>query len=191
MSTTSGTRELTPAGKRVLNAATDLFYAEGLHAVGVEAIARRAEVTKKTLYDCFGSKDELICAYLRRRDERWRTWLVEYVEHEGGSPRDQILATFDALAEWQREHNPRGCAFINALAELPEPGHPAREVIADQKRWVREYLTRLATEAGLPNPAEVAERAFLIQEGALVAHSIELSADPFTTARRVAEELLF
>jgi AcrR family transcriptional regulator len=181
---------LTPAGRRILAAAYDLFYAEGIHAVGVDAIAAAAGVTKKTLYDRFGSKDALVALYLRARDERWRAWLTSYVDTHGSSPRDQILAVFDGLDAWMARHNPRGCGFVNALAELPAPDHPGRAVIRAQKEWLLDYLTSLAKAAGLHRPAQVASALMILQEGATVAHATGVPARPARRAREVAALLL-
>ncbi|WP_046468153.1 TetR/AcrR family transcriptional regulator [Allosalinactinospora lopnorensis] len=183
-------RRLTPAGKRVLDTASELFYREGLHAIGVEGIAQAAGVTKKTLYDCFGSKDDLIAAYLRNRDERWRSWLTGFVDRQGGAPSEKLLSTFDALAQWQQKENARGCAFVNALAELPDTANPGRAVIAEQKTWMLEYLTALASEASLPAPATVARRLFLLQEGALAAHGTGVPGDAMEFAKSTAAALV-
>src|SRR5918995_1572779 len=89
-------RSKTPAADRILRAASKMFYREGIRAVGVDAIAAEADVTKKTLYDKFGSKDELIAAYLRARDERWRSWLLGVVERRGGAAGGGEISTFVA-----------------------------------------------------------------------------------------------
>ena len=187
--TVAGTR-LTPAGRRVLDAASRLFYDEGLHAVGVDAVARAAGVTKKTLYDCFGSKDELIAAYLRARDERWRERLTRTVAERAGGPRDRLMATFDALGDWMRAESPRGCAFVNAFAELPDGGHPGHRLAADQKTWLLGYLTELATEAGAADPETLGRRLLLLHEGATVAYATGVVPDAAAQARTVAEILL-
>jgi AcrR family transcriptional regulator len=181
---------LTPAGRRVLDAAADLFYREGIHAVGVEAVAAAAGVTKKTLYDRFGSKDRLVAAYLRGRDARWRAWLTEDVAAHAHNPRGRLLRTFDALGEWMRRVGPRGCAFVNALAELPDPDHPARSVIADQKRWLLEYLTELAADTDAEQPAALAEQLLLLHEGATVGYATGAVADPIARAKQAAAILI-
>jgi len=181
--------DLTPAGRRILDTAAGLFYDQGLHAVGVDTIAREAGVTKKTLYDRFGSKDELIAAYLRERDERWRDQLTRTVERADG-PRERILATFDALGAWMNAENPRGCAFVNAFAELPDPAHPGHRVAADQKQWLLDYLTRLATGAGLPRPKTIGRRLLLLHEGATVAYGTGLMPTAAKEARAAAESLI-
>ncbi|MGI8648926.1 MAG: TetR/AcrR family transcriptional regulator [Rubrobacter sp.] len=179
-----------PASERVLAAASRLFYAEGIRAVGVEAVASEAGVTKKTLYDNFGSKDALIAAYLRGRDERWRAWIMEVAEREGGSPEDRILATFDALGEWMEHENVRGCGFVNASVELADPGHPGRVVVREQKEWMHGYLAGLAKEAGVDDVDGLAERLMLLHEGASVANSLDLARDAALTARKIALTLI-
>ncbi|MGP3943563.1 MULTISPECIES: TetR/AcrR family transcriptional regulator [Streptomyces] len=175
---------LTPAARRILDTAAELFYGQGINAVGVDLIAKRSGVTKKTLYDRFGSKEALVAAYLRERDERWRAWLTAEVEKS--PPADRALATFDALALWVARENPRGCGFVNAAAELPDAGHPARQVIADQKRWLRGYLRQLCEEAGVTAPDELADELLLLHEGATVLNGLSVVADAVGIARRLA-----
>lgn len=169
---TNKERSRAPAYERVLEAASELFYREGIRAVGVDAVAEAAGVTKKTLYEKFGSKDELVVAYLRARDERWRRWLQDFVHARGGSPKERLLATFDGLGEWMERENPRGCGFVNAYAELADPAHPAREVVLEQKRWLLGYLTELASEAGAEDARGLAETLLMLHEGATVTNSL-------------------
>jgi AcrR family transcriptional regulator len=104
---------LTPAAERILDVAGRLFYANGIHAVGVELIAGQAGVTKKTLYDRFGSKDALVTGYLRRRHERWSRHVLAVVERNPRTPpAKQLLLVFDALEGWMATENYRGCGFI-------------------------------------------------------------------------------
>ncbi|WP_432038777.1 TetR/AcrR family transcriptional regulator [Streptomyces cucumeris] len=175
---------LTPAARRVLDSAAELFYGHGINAVGVDLIAKHAGVTKKTLYERFGSKEALISSYLRERDERWRAWLTAQVD--AAPPQDRILATFDALAAWMRRENPRGCGFVNAAAELPDADHPARAVIADQKHWLRGYLRELCEEAGASEAGELADELLLLHEGATVLNGLSALADPVAVSRRMA-----
>ncbi|MGW3433556.1 TetR/AcrR family transcriptional regulator [Streptomyces melanosporofaciens] len=182
------TAVLTPAARRILDAAAELFYGQGINAVGVDLIAKRSGVTKKTLYDRFGSKEALVAAYLRERDERWRTWLTAEVEKS--PPADRAMATFDALALWVARENPRGCGFVNAAAELPDAAHPARQVIADQKRWLRGYLRQLCEEAGVTAPDELADELLLLHEGATVLNGLSVVADAVGIARRLAVQAL-
>lgn len=180
----------TPGADRVLGAASELFYREGIRAVGVEAVAAEAGVTKKTLYDNFGSKDELVAAYLRGRDERWRDWLVEGVERRGDSAKERLLSTFDVLGEWIEDGNTRGCGFVNAMVELPEEGHPARAVVMEQKRWLRDYLAELATEAGAGEPEALADHLLILHEGVNVSGSLVMPANAARKAREIAAVLI-
>lgn len=183
-------RATTPTGERVLRVASEMFYRDGIRAVGVEAIAAEAGVTKKTLYDRFGSKDGLIEAYLRARDERWRAWMEESVEGGERSDKERLLSTFDALEGWIERENPRGCGFVNAAAENPDPGHPAHAMAVEQKKWLREYFAKLAEEAGAENPADLAERLVILHEGATVAHSLEAATDTARKAKEIAAVLV-
>ncbi|RCG26673.1 TetR/AcrR family transcriptional regulator [Streptomyces diacarni] len=184
--------ELTPGARKVLEAASTLFYERGITAVGVDLIAKEAGTTKKTLYDRFGGKDALIAAYLRERDRRWRSWLTGWLEEHAAAagPRARLLATFDALAEWTRRHNPRGCGFVNAAAELPDPAHPGRRIITDQKLWLRGCLYELAVEAGAADPGRLADELTLLHEGATVLRGLALVDDPVARARALAEQTL-
>lgn len=181
---------LTPAGRRVLDVASRLFYTEGIHAVGVEAIAATAGVTKKTLYACFGSKDQLVAAYLRERDERWRRWLADWVDEHTSSAEERLLATFDAMGAWIEREDPRGCGFVNALAELPSAEHPGHAVVVEQKRWLRDYLIDLAAAADVAEPDEAGKTLMLLHEGVAVTAATGCVPDAARHARNVAARLL-
>ncbi|MGA6162831.1 TetR/AcrR family transcriptional regulator [Amycolatopsis magusensis] len=178
--------KLTPAAERVLEVAEELFYARGIHAVGVDLIAGESGVTKKTLYDRFGSKDALIGHYLRRRDERWRAHVYAVVGD--APPAEGLLLVFEALDRWMRSMNPRGCAFVNAHAELPDGDHPGRHAIAEQKRWLHDLLRDLAARADLSS--KLADELLILLEGATVADSLKLVPDAVRTAKQVAAGLI-
>lgn len=180
----------TPAAERIFRTASEMFYRKGIRAVGVDAIAAEAGVTKKTLYENFGSKDELVAAYLRGRDERWRSWLVEGVEGRGGTAKERLLSTFDALGEWQEHGNTKGCGFVNAMVELREADHPARVMVAEQKRWLHDYLAKLASEAGAGDPEGLADQLLILHEGVNVASSLEMPSNAAQKARQVAAALV-
>src|SRR5215210_1289327 len=120
---------MTPVGERLAESAGRLFYAHGIRGVGVELIAADAGTTKKTLYDRFGSKDALVALYLRRRAERWQTAVLTHLAEHASEPGAQrALAVFDALEGWLDEQW-RGCAFVNAYAEIGETEHVALPVV--------------------------------------------------------------
>ncbi len=181
---------LTPAGERILGAASVLFYERGIRTVGVDAIAAAAEVTKKTLYDRFGSKDKLIAAYLERRNRVWHAFLDDQLaELRPETPEDVILVLFTALTDWMAESR-RGCGFINASVELAAPDHPAMPVIVAQKRWMRAEFVAQAELAGLANAGELADRLLLLHEGALVCFRVAAMENASEVAQRAAADLL-
>ncbi|WP_128800818.1 MULTISPECIES: TetR/AcrR family transcriptional regulator [unclassified Streptomyces] len=158
-------RPITPAGRRIAAVAEDLFYNRGITSVGVDLIAEHSGVTKRTLYNQFGSKSQLVATYLAARDQRWRTLVLATVE-ACDDPVAAVTAPFDALRTWSST-NTRGCAFLNALAELPEPTHPAHRIAADQKRWLLRLFEDLAATADCRDPATLAIRLLVLHEGAL------------------------
>ncbi|WP_028648181.1 TetR/AcrR family transcriptional regulator [Nocardiopsis sp. CNT312] len=182
-------RPLTPAARRVLDVAGQLFYTRGINTVGMELLAEEAGVTKKTIYDRFGSKQDLVVAYLRARDERWQDCLDRHVA-VAGTPRARVLATFDALYAWMDGENPRGCAMVNAYAELSDPDHPGREVAVGQKLRLRALLADLVEQAGAAAPGRLAEALAMLHEGAVVACSVLGDTDATRTARDAAETLM-
>ncbi|UFU05377.1 TetR/AcrR family transcriptional regulator [Ruania halotolerans] len=178
---------LTPGAARILEVASDLFYARGIHAVGVDTIAAESGVTKRTLYDRFGSKEALVAAYLQRRHARWWERFEQRIE-AARPPR--ALAVFDAY-ERDAPSVQRGCAFLNAAGELPED-HPGYEVIREHKRAVRRRIGELI-EADRPeagDPEQLADHVFLLAEGAVAQRGIDGSAQQLRTARAAAADLL-
>jgi len=183
---------LTPAARRVLAAASDLFYERGIHAVGVDAISQRAGVTKKTLYDRFGSKDALVVSYLQLRDARWREHVGIALESMPEPGVDRILAVFDAAITWSDQNNTKGCSAINARAEVSDDDG-AQSVFPEvtrQKVWQLELFARLCGEAGMAQPENTARALMLLYEGALVTVGMRTFTDPIIVARSVAAGLL-
>jgi AcrR family transcriptional regulator len=182
--------DLTPAAQRILEAASRLFYDNGIHAIGVDTIAVEAGVTKKTLYDRFGSKEALVAAYLDARDREWRAYLEDYVSARSDDPAQQLLDAFDALADWSRERSPRGCSFVNAHAELPDPGHAGHRAIVEQKRWMTAFFASRARAAELHDPDSVADDLMLLYDGALVTNGMHTVDGAISRARNIAAALL-
>ncbi|WP_033287904.1 TetR/AcrR family transcriptional regulator [Amycolatopsis jejuensis] len=180
----------TPKARAVLEAASELFYEHGIHAVGVDVIAEHAGVTKKTLYDRFGSKERLVVEYLLARDARWREFLERRLEDAGPLARDRLAAAFAASAVWARKHGGKGCSMINAHAEISDPAHPAHAVLIGQKRWMLEFFTGLAESAGVAEPGRAGERIMLVHEGALVMAGMRVAEDVFARAAETAAALL-
>lgn len=180
----------TPAGVRILDTASALFYERGIRAVGVDLIADEAGTTKKTLYDRFGSKDELVAAYLTRRATRWIDFLTDHLQRHAPEPGPRrVLAVMDALEERMREQD-RGCAFVNAYAELGGTDHPGNAVIREDKRYMRALFVRLVDEAGIPDAEAVGTHVHLLYEGAIVARTAGGFDDAYGEARAAMTRLL-
>jgi AcrR family transcriptional regulator len=157
-----------PPRERILAAARQLFYRHGIRAVGVEAIAEAAATNKMTLYRHFGSKDELIAAYLtqlaREGDDLWETLAKQFP----GDPHAQLEGWVRYVEEILTDGGERGCAIANAAVELREIDHPARQIIDDYKTRKRNRLVALFREAGYDEPEQLADEVFLLFEGARI-----------------------
>ncbi|KAA0940569.1 TetR/AcrR family transcriptional regulator [Streptomyces apricus] len=180
---------MTPAARRALTAAGRLFYERGIHAVGVDLIAAEAGVTKKTLYDRFGSKDQLVVEYLADRDERWRARLAERLD-ACASPRERVLAVFDVSRAWMDENSPRGCGMVNAHAEIDDPSHPAYAIITGQKQWMLTLFTDLVRPLAPGSAESLGRTLMLLHEGALVAFGLRVFPGALEQARDQAAALL-
>jgi AcrR family transcriptional regulator len=167
--------------EHLVETAVKLFGRFGFHATGIDKILQEAGVARMTLYKHFRSKDELILAALRRRDEQFRIWFKSAIEKTGGTPAERLLASFDALDEWFAGKAFAGvpftgCSFINATAEFSETNHPVHQLAAEHKRLILEYLRLLASSAGARDPDGLAWSISLLHEGAIV--TAQVSSDP-------------
>lgn len=173
-----------PPRERILRAAAKLFYEQGFHSTGIDRIIAEAGVAKMSLYQHFRSKDELVGAFLARRDDFWCDWLAGRVETLASSPKARLPAVFDALGEWFASDEFRGCAFINAAAEFSDANHGARLISRQHKERVHAYLKGLAEAAKLARPNELAAQLALLVEGAIVTAQIAEPAAAKETAQR-------
>ncbi|MGY1793001.1 TetR/AcrR family transcriptional regulator [Geodermatophilus sp. SYSU D00525] len=192
MSTAAASR---PARERLLDAAGELFYENGIAATGVDAVLARARVSPATLYAHFPGKDGLVAAYLERRFRRWRQAWDEVLD-ERTDPVDRLLSVFDAVLRFRAaEGGRRGCAFLAAATELP-PGHPGHRWPAADSRLLTERLHRLAEAAGAGDPTEVADGLLVLYDGALARLARQAvtagldTGDPVQRARRMAADWL-
>ena len=179
------------ARERLLTAADELFYAEGIHTVGIDRVIEHAGVAKASLYNTFGSKDALVRSYLTARktarQERIRSKLTRY-----DTPRDRLLGVFDILGELFAEPNYRGCAFLRASSEQAQGGvdNSVGEVCDNSRAWVRRLFVDLATDAGASNPAVLAGQLVLLYDGATVSAQMDHDKQAGAAARSVAALLL-
>ena len=175
------------ARERLLEAANELFYDEGVHTVGIDRVIERAGVAKASLYNTFGSKDELVRAYLEGRHARISARITRYLERYS-DPRDRLLGVFEAQGELFAEPAFRGCAFVSASAE--SPGEGVARASDDYRGWVRGLLTGLAREIGVPDPERLGRQLHMIYDGASLSARMDHDPSAAVAARAAAEALL-
>ncbi|HEY1703008.1 MAG TPA: TetR/AcrR family transcriptional regulator [Trebonia sp.] len=190
---TAKTSAKTPTGKpgsareRLLAAANELFYREGVHTVGIDRVIEQAGVAKASLYNAFGSKDDLVGAYLESRHAGTSARITRFLERFG-TPREKLLGVFEAQGELFADPGFRGCAFVSASSESPS------EVVssaADAYRgWVRDLLTGLARDAGVRDPGALGRQLHMIYDGASLSARMDRDPSAAVAARAAAEALL-
>lgn len=175
---------------RIIDAARRCFYRQGITATGVDMLAEEAGVSKRTLYNHFGSKDGLITAYLQRREVRWRRRLAARLENVGDDPVGRILAYVHGYADPPDDQEFRGCANINAAAELVDDNHPALGVIRSSLDNIERGIETILDEAGVADADMVAAQVLLVLEGALNVAGIRRSEEAFACAEALIVDLV-
>ena len=187
MPTTSTNRG--SARQRLLDAAEELFYEEGVHTVGIDRVIERAGVAKATLYSVFGSKDELVRAYLERHNMIWRERLISRITARYAEPRERLLGVFDVLGERFTEPDFRGCAFVNASAET-RPGSLVEQVSDVSRAWLVDLFVDLGRQAGVAEPEPLARQLALLYHGSSLSARMDRDLTAAATARAAAVTLL-
>jgi AcrR family transcriptional regulator len=179
------------AHEHLLQAAGDLFYREGVRAVGVDAVVERAGVNKMSLYRQFSSKDELVLAYLELKDKQFFGYVEKSFAKHPGEPARQLLQYFEDLAVRASAEDYRGCPFVNVAVEFPDASHAARQFVAGNKARLLERITALASEAGADDPVGLAHALGLLIEGVYAAsQTYGPGCGPILAAPRVAAQLI-
>jgi len=190
MPTAKRLKQQPPPRERILQAARELFYRDGINAVSVDTIAAAAGTNKMTLYRHFSSRDALIAAYLEQlAAEGEGVWDEARAAHPG-DPQAQLRYLMRRVSQFAAESTGRGCALANAAVELAERKHPARKVVEAHKRRQCERLIALCREAGYAEPARIAEELFLLVEGARVSLQSVGREGPGARLYALAEGLL-
>jgi AcrR family transcriptional regulator len=184
----TGTPARPTARDRLLAAADELFYDEGVHTVGIDKVIEKAGVAKATLYSAFGSKDELIRAYLAARHATSRERLTRRLAGYD-NPRDRLLGVFDFLADRIATPGFHGCAFVNASAESGA-GSAAEEASTEYRTWLRDLVTGLAQDAGARDPGGLARQLLLLYDGANNSARMDHDPSAAASARAAAVALL-
>jgi AcrR family transcriptional regulator len=157
------------ARERILETAYELFSQHGTRAVGVDRIIAECGIAKMTLYRNFASKDDLILAFLERRDELWtRAWLQAEAQRRGDSPAQRLLAIFDTFEAWFAQKDFEGCSFINVMLEVDDCGSPVREASVRHLADIRTFVAGLATEAGIADSDGFARQWHILMKGSIV-----------------------
>lgn len=178
------------ARERIVRAAGDLFYAEGIHAVGVDRVTAAAGVAKATLYQQFRSKDELVAACLQRRAEQWRASVADPVLALPGSAARRVGAVFERLGEAFAAPGYRGCPFINAAAEYPGPDGPVAAAIAAHRAQVRGLFAELLAGVPAARRAALTDQLVLLYDGTMVGAQLDQGPRAARRARAAARQLL-
>jgi AcrR family transcriptional regulator len=158
------------ARDRLLTAAYELFARHGVQAVGVDTIIEASGVARQTLYRHFDSKQDLVLAFLARREEVWtRGWLQAQVAQRSHDPSEQLLAIFDVFDQWFRTPDFEGCSFINVMLEYPAEDHPVHRAAVEHLAVIRTFLAGLARRAGIADPETFARQWHILMKGSIVA----------------------
>ena len=176
--------------EHLVDTALDLFCRDGFHATGIDKILAEAGCAKMTLYNHFKSKDELILATLRRRDELFRNQYMRSVERRAQDPRGRLLTLFDALEEWFEDEHFTGCTFVKASCEYGRLEDPIHAAALEHRRLVHGYVRDLAAQAGAPDPQALSQSLALLIEGATVMAQIAGDSGYAAQARQAAQSLL-
>jgi AcrR family transcriptional regulator len=190
MSVVEATPQAKPdARERILDTAYELFSRRAIRDVGIDEVIERAGVAKATLYRHFPSKDELVIAFLERREERWTlAWVEAEARRRGSTPEEQLLAIFELFDEWFHRDDFEACSFINVLLEMG-PGHPAGEASVRHLATIRSVVVRLAEEAGLRDPESFARSLHILMKGSIVS-AAEGDTEAAQRARSMAALLI-
>jgi AcrR family transcriptional regulator len=178
------------ARDRILAAARELFYQEGIRAVGIDTVIEKAGVAKMSLYRAFPSKDALVAAFLEDVDRTYWQWWDEVMARHPGSPRTQLTDLFQSLARFTGGPRFRGCPFVNTCVEFPDPAHPGRVVAAAHSAELRRRLTELCARAGAARPESLTEQLILIMKGAYTAGNAMEGEGPLLAVAEAAEALI-
>ncbi len=177
------------ARERLLDTAYELFSRRGIRDVGIDELIERAGVAKATLYRYFPSKDDLVAAFLDRRDQRWtKEWVAAEATKRGSNPEERLLAIFDLFDEWFRMKDFEGCSFINVLLEMGSQ-HPAGRACIVHLETIRSVVRGLAEEAGLEDPEAFAMSWHILMKGSIV-QAAEGDSQAAQRAKAMAHRLI-
>jgi len=183
MTITGPAADARPVRERILAAAVDRYYAEGIRAASADRLLADAQVSKVTFYRYFPTKDALVVAYLERLAELEREAVLAQRAAHPDDPAAVLAWYAESVGQLSCGPGFRGCPFINAAAELPDPAHPGRQVIAQHRNWLTAQAVELLTALGLRNAGTKAEQLIMLRDGAMMAGYV--GEDPASVATRL------
>jgi len=178
------------ARERILETAEELFYREGIRAVGIDTIIEKSGVAKMSLYRSFSSKDDLVAAYLEMRSERYWKWWDGVMAKHPGEPRRQLHDLFEAVVDRVRRPEFRGCAFVNAATEFPDKTSQPRVVALAHKEELRRRLLKLAEGIGAAHPKALANQLLMLIDGIYSTVGVLERHDALKAVARAADALI-
>lgn len=180
------------ANKRdeLVQKALSVFYLNGFHATGMDMLVKETGISKTSMYKHFKTKEDLILASLRLRDELFRNMVQRRQEELSETPKGQVLALFDVLGEWFNSPEFHGCMFIKASSEFQEPNHPIRRQSAEHKLLLAEHIEKLLVLAGYDNADTLTRQLMVLKEGAIIAAHVSQSKTAAQDAKNIAETIL-
>lgn len=180
------------ASKRdiLVRRAMEVLYRDGFHATGMDKLARETGVSKMTIYKHFRTKEDLILAALRLRDEEFRNRFFRDIERNAATSRGRLLAIFDVMKNWIDGSDFQNCMFIKATAEFQDPSHPIRKASAEHKQALLDHVADLARQAGAKNAPSLASQLFMLMEGETVAAYIIGDKGVTGDAKKAAKVLI-
>jgi AcrR family transcriptional regulator len=188
MNTKTGSAPRLSARERLLAAATELFYANGINSVGIDRVIEHAGVAKASLYDCFGSKEELVRSYLEARNLARKARINERLAHFE-RPEDKILSIFDLLAELASQPDYRGCAFVRASADA-NSSDKVKSVCNESRAFILDKFTDLCRAAGVDEPELLGKQLVLLYDGAAISAHMDGNRNAVAAARALAAQML-
>jgi AcrR family transcriptional regulator len=176
--------------ERLVATASELFYREGVRAVGIQRVIDEAGIAKASLYAHFDSKDELVAACLDKRISEWRSHVEAHLQRSTLDARGKLLLFFDLQVEWIRSPHFRGCPLQSVGTEIADPDHPAKRVMAGHRQWLHDLISTLAHDAGLQPLHDIAGALVVLYDGASAAALVDGNTEMAVHARWAVERLI-
>lgn len=170
--------------------ALDVFYRDGFNVTGMDKLVAETGISKTSMYKHFRTKNEIILAVLRLRDELFRNWFCRRVEEIAETPQDRLLAIFDVLLEWFTSKEFKGCMFIKAVSEFQDPEDPIHIQSATHKQMLLEFAEDIAVQANVADPGALARQLMILKEGAIIVAVMQGNADAAIVSKAAASVLI-